>query len=354
MTHSLQAAVLASPLPAILLDGSGRILQGNAAWMALVGPSIAQWLDAVHPDDRTMAQNFARGREEGWEIRVADAHRGWRWVLATSFPSEEGGAIWIQPVVSQRDDVLRSLERERELNSLKNRFISLVSHEFRTPLTVILSSAELLEHYGSKWPDERRAQHLHKIHNAVNVMTSLLDNVGLYGRAESGVLQNRPESIDVSQVISEVIQDVRLASTAELDIRVDHEGRSCGVRVDPKLLRHVLANLLANAVKFSTRDQPVDISCRREPGWWSLEMRDRGVGIPAEDAKRVWERFQRGSNVDGVPGTGLGLPIVRRCIEIMEGEVELVSAGGSGTIAVVRIPQAAGDGTPPGEEGIGR
>jgi len=186
MSLSLREVLSACPVAGMLVSPSGRALHANAAWEAMVGGD--DWLAAVHTDDREVAERLVRERHEPREIRLSFREGGWRWVLVSAHACEEGATLWFQPLGGGREDVLESLERERELNALKTRFISLVSHEFRTPLTVILSSAELLEHYGAKWPDERRVQHLRKIHNAVVVMTSLLDNVGLYGRVESGSL----------------------------------------------------------------------------------------------------------------------------------------------------------------------
>jgi len=346
MSLSPRDVVEACPMAGLLVSASGRQLFANAAWEGLVDGPADDWLDRVHPDDRAIAERLARQRSVGQELRVASTS-GWKWILASSHPCDEGASLWFQEVGSEREDVLRSLERERELNALKNRFISVVSHEFRTPLTVILSSAELLEHYGAKWPDERRIQHLRKIHTAVVAMTSLLDNVGLYGRVESGSLEHNPESFDASAMLAEILDDVRMAMPVEQELSLDDRAEGRRPHADPKLLRHVFANLLANAIRFSNRGTPVETACFWEGPNWVVEVRDRGIGVPPRDAERVWERFQRGSNVDGIPGTGLGLAIVRRCAEIMGAKATLSEREGSGTVAWVELPPApAGAGEP--------
>jgi signal transduction histidine kinase len=341
MTPSLRDVVLQTPVAAILVGtGGGDAPVLNPAWSSLVGSDHPDWMTAIHPDDLSLAERLVRSRCEGIELRLGQGDR-WRWVVASSHPCQEGMGLWFQPVGSERAGVLESLVRERELHALKNRFISLVSHEFRTPLTVILSSAELLEHYGAKWPEERRIQHLRKIHTAVVVMTTLLDNVGLYGRAESGSIENSPEPLDAAAMFQDVLEDLRVASPTAIDLVLDDRGGSRRPVVDAKLLRHVYLNLMGNAVRYSPHATPVESACFWEGETWVLEVSDRGIGIPPADLERVWERFQRGTNVDGIPGTGLGLAIVRRCAEIMGAKVGLREREGSGTIARLEIPPPA-------------
>lgn len=346
MSLSLRDVLSGCPVAGMLVAPSGRALHANNAWESLVGGQ--DWLASVHPDDREVAERLVRERHEPREIRLSFREGGWRWVLVSAHACDEGATLWFQPLGAGREDVLESLERERELNALKTRFISLVSHEFRTPLTVILSSAELLEHYGAKWPDERRVQHLRKIHNAVVVMTSLLDNVGLYGRVESGSLEHRPESLDAAALVRELVADFRLALPVEQELSYLDGSSGAPLRADPKLLKIVVANLLGNALRYSPRGTPVAARSGLEGGTWVLEVRDHGIGIPPQDAERVWERFQRGSNVEGIPGTGLGLAIVRRCAEIMGANVSLRPGTGEGTVARFAVP--CGDAA----EGTGR
>ncbi len=340
MSLPLRDVLSGCPVAGMLVSPSGRALHANHAWESLVGGD--DWLASVHPDDREVAERLVRERHESREIRLAFREGGWRWALVSAHSCDEGTTLWFQALGGGREDVLESLERERELNALKTRFISLVSHEFRTPLTVILSSAELLEHYGAKWPDERRVQHLRKIHNAVVVITSLLDNVGLYGRVESGSLEHRPEPLDAAALMRELVADFRLALPVEQELSYQDASSGRPLSADPKLLKIVMANLLGNALRYSPRGTSVTASSRQENGAWVLEVRDRGIGIPPQDTERVWERFQRGSNVDGIPGTGLGLAIVRRCAEIMGANVSLRPGIGEGTVARFEVPLTEG------------
>lgn len=328
-----------SPVAGVLVSPSGLLLLTNAAWDALAGRGGEEWLQSFHPDDRVVVESLCRrgGGGARHEIRIAGSE-GWKWVVASSFVCEEGHTIWFMEIDSGREDVLVSLQRERELNDLKNRFISVVSHEFRTPLTVILSSAELLQHYGAKWADDRRAMHFHKIHTAVSVMTTLLDNVGLYGRAESGALDANPQPFAPGELLEEIVSDARAAAPAGAEIRIVDEAPGRVLVSDAKLLRHAVANLLSNAVRFSTGGGSIEIGSRWNGDVWVLEVFDRGIGLLPEDRERVWERFQRGGNTDGISGTGLGLPIVRRCAELLGAKATLLDRPGGGCVARLEVP----------------
>lgn len=327
----------ASPIACILVAPSGQAIGENPAWGRLVGAPRTHWLDAVHPDDRAIADALSRTGGQHREIRLS-RDGGWTRVVASSHACEEGHTLWFQPMESDREDALESLQRERELNELKNRFISVVSHEFRTPLTVILSSAELLEHYGTNWAPEKRSQHFRKIHTAVSVMTSLLDNVGLYGRAESGSLEVRPMAFAPGGLVAEIVAEARLPLPPGQEIVVAGESDARQVESDPKLVRHAVANLVSNAIRYSQGATPIEIACAWENDSWKLEILDRGIGLLPQDAERVWERFQRGSNTDGIPGTGLGLPIVKRCVELLGGRTSLSERPGGGCVARLEIP----------------
>lgn len=325
------------PVAGLLVSPSGLTLYGNDACTRMLGVVGSDWTGSVHPDDRTVAATLARRGGERVEIRVPSG-AGWKWVVASSFPCDEGHTVWLMEIGSDREDALQSLRRERELNDQKNRFISVVSHEFRTPLTVILSSAELLEHYGAKWDADRKALHYKKIHTAVSVVTTLLDNVGLYGRAESGSLEMRPQRFAPSAFVSEIIAEAGATLPAGQEILCQDETVGRFLESDPKLLRHALLNLLANAVRYSPHGTAVEVRSSWSGSSWMVEILDRGIGLLPGDADRVWEKFQRGSNTDGISGTGLGLPIVRRCCDILGAEVHLAGRPEGGCAARLVVP----------------
>lgn len=328
------------PVAGLLVSPSGLTLYRNDACARLFGVDGTDWTGSVHPDDRPVAVALSRRGGERAEIRIA-SKAGWKWVVASSFACEEGHSVWLMEIGSDREDALLSLRRERELNDQKNRFISVVSHEFRTPLTVILSSAELLEHYGGKWDDDRKALHYRKIHTAVSAMTTLLDNVGLFGRAESGSLELRPQSYAPGRYVSEIIEEFRGGGVVVQEIRHLDRTEDRHLPSDPKLLRHALLNLLANAVRYSPRATPVEVRTCWDGPSLVLEVLDQGIGLLPQDASRVWEAFQRGGNTDGIPGTGLGLSIVRRCADILGAEAVLAGRPEGGCVARLVVPPAS-------------
>jgi signal transduction histidine kinase len=233
-------------------------------------------------------------------------------------------------------------DREAELAALKSRFVSMTTHEFRTPLSVILSSAELLQAYGNKWDDEKRAKHLVRIQDATKTMSRMLDDVLLIGRAEAGMLELKPAPLNLATFSETVLDEVRAAMGPEREVEFSPSCRSDEVLLDEKLLRHVLTNLLSNAFKYSPGDSTVhfEVSCDQEAA--SFEIRDEGIGIPPEEQARLFEAFHRCSNADTIPGTGLGLAVVKKSIEVHNGAIDVDSRVGEGTRFSVRIPLSEG------------
>lgn len=224
---------------------------------------------------------------------------------------------------------------------VQTRFLSLVSHEFRTPLTVILSSTELLESYGENMAVQRRQSHFRRIHAAVRAMTSLLDNVSLLARFESGRFELAQEPLQLSGVLASMIEETesfqRIGQTVRLQCPSD-----AAALADLRLLRACVVNLLSNALRFSEEGSPVDLEVRRRNDGFDIVVTDRGQGLPWQEEERLWEPFERGSNATGVPGSGLGLSIVRRCAQLTGGRADLSPREGGGTCARVFFPSEAG------------
>jgi signal transduction histidine kinase len=239
-------------------------------------------------------------------------------------------------------DALSSLrveqEKQRELNDLKSRFVAMTSHEFRTPLSVMLSSAEMLSVYGEQWSRERKEDHLGRIRAGALAMTGMLDSILLIGRSDAGMLELRPAPLDLGQFCQSVVEGTG-QSTGQAH-RIVHEAPANDVKVvaDEVLLRHILENLLSNALKYSPEDKPVHLEVGCDERGVSIEVRDEGIGISEEDQRRLFETFHRGRNVGRVPGTGLGLSIVKRAVDRHGGTVEIESRVGQGTRCQVRIP----------------
>jgi signal transduction histidine kinase len=256
-----------------------------------------------------------------------------------------GGRHIIQAVVNDigprkqaEAELLKALAREKELGELKSNFVSLVSHEFRTPLGIILSSAEILRDYLEQLAPEERQQHLDSIRKSTRRMAELMEEVLLLGRFEAGRMDFHPEPLDLATFCRRLVDEVRAATNTAGPIALDLPASASEAVADERLLRHVFTNLLANAVKYAPPGSPVEFSVQREGAFAVCRVTDRGIGIPEEDREWLFRAFHRGRNVGDRPGTGLGLVIVKRCLELHGGRIAVDSAPGRGTTFTVRLP----------------
>ena len=235
-------------------------------------------------------------------------------------------------------EIVKALERERELSELRSQFVSLVSHEFRTPLTTIQSSAELLERYNNRLSDEKKQNHYRRIQHAVQRMTHLLEDVLTIGKAEAGKLKFTPSPIDLVAFCRDLVESLQMSAKPQHQLNFVVIGDGSDAQMDEKLLGHILTNLLTNAIKYSPDGGTVqfDLVCDRT--WAIFRIQDSGIGIPHEDLERLFESFGRASNVGAIPGTGLGLAIVKRCVDLHKGEITVKSEIGVGTTFTVTLP----------------
>jgi PAS domain S-box-containing protein len=252
------------------------------------------------------------------------------------------GTIWFFLDISLRrraeEEARRSLVRERELSDLKTRFVSLASHEFRTPLATILSSIEIIDDFGPTLPENERREMVRLIKAAVSRVMSMLDQVELIGRAEADQLEFRPQPQDVEALGASIARETEQAHGRRNSVKVSTAGATGERMLDSKLLFHILGNLVGNAIKYSPAGSEVSLAIEGDADGIVFRVGDRGMGIPADDQPRIFESFHRARNVGNVQGTGLGLSIVRQCVELHGGTVTFESAVGRGTTFVVRIP----------------
>lgn len=237
----------------------------------------------------------------------------------------------------QEEETLKALERERELNELKTRFISMASHEFRTPLTTILSSAQLLEQYSQKWDDTKKRSHLQRIQITVRHMTDLLNDVLLINKAEMGKLEFNPTLLDIEDFCNEIIEDLHLTTDTHTIIFCNKISLK-KIFSDQKLLRHTLINLLSNAIKYSPQKDKVYFTLFIEQNNIIFQIVDEGIGIPDADKTQIFTSFSRASNVGTIAGTGLGMSIVKKSVDLHGGTIEIESNIGIGTQVRVKIP----------------
>ncbi len=235
----------------------------------------------------------------------------------------------------------RVLEKANELSDIKLQFFSMVSHEFRTPLSVILGSAQLLE---SMSPQAEPAQlkSMRRIQSSAQRMTRLLSDVLTIARADAGKLEFQPSSVELQSFCLNLIEDFQAFTEQQQQIQfrqqINRPEFAAYAQLDERLIYSILGNLLSNALKYSPSDCPVEFRLICDQAI-IFQIRDQGIGISAADQKQLYEPFSRGQNVATITGTGLGLALVKRCVELHQGEVVLESLEGVGTTVTVTIPQ---------------
>ncbi|MDB5241134.1 MAG: sensor signal transduction histidine kinase [Spirosoma sp.] len=236
-----------------------------------------------------------------------------------------------------KDELSKALAAERELGELKSRFVSMASHEFRTPLTAVQTSATLIEKYPGGDQQDKRQKHINRIRSSVKQLNDILEEFLSVGRLEEGKIEAHPVAIAVPRLVEEVVADMKGAAKANQTIQIDV---SCPhpAWLDPSLLRKVLINLLSNALKYSPLGSTVTIAGSCANGQLVLSIRDQGIGISQEDKEHLFDRFFRGHNVANIPGTGLGLHIVARYIDLMGGTLALQSELNQGTTVTLTLP----------------
>lgn len=232
-----------------------------------------------------------------------------------------------------------ALAKERELSSLKTRFVTTVSHEFRTPLTGILMSAELLDRYGGRLSEDERSAEMEKIKKRVNELTDLMNDFLLQSSAESMGTTFRPVILDMGELCKDIVQDhLLVASSALITIQYSIEDDIPPVLGDPKLMRLVVQNLVSNAVKYSPEKTPVVVQLKYDSEKVVLVVQDQGIGIPPEDIQQLFTPFYRASNATRIPGTGVGLSIVKEFVELHNGSIHVESEDGKGSVFTVVLP----------------
>lgn len=234
-------------------------------------------------------------------------------------------------------DLRIALAAEKELNQLKSLFVSMVSHEFRTPLEVILSSSNILDRYLDRLPIEKRKMQLRAIRKSVHRMNDLIEDVLLLGKLEAGRLQCSSSPLDLESVCRRAVAEIESAAGREGAIRFRAEPMK-EASGDESLLHHILTNLLGNALKYSPPHATVDFSVCRRGLDAEIVIGDRGCGIPSADQARLFTQFYRGSNVAQTQGSGLGLVIVKRCVDLHGGTIHCQSQEGVGTTFTVKLP----------------
>jgi PAS domain S-box-containing protein len=349
-------AFQASPVfISILRMSDGRYVLANDAlvnWLGcpreeVLGRASAEFGLWENAEERDVALNdmrtvgSIRQREVGWFNR-----RGERLTILLSAETiklnDTPHILSFAQDITQRKraegELLKTLEREKELNQLKSNFVSMVSHEFRTPLAIIQSSAELLREFFQRMQPAERDEQLESITGNTRRMAGMMEEILILSRLDAGKLNFQPTALDFNNFCRRVIDEVLSATSRRCPIELSPALPLPLARADERLLEHILTNLLSNAVKYSEPGVCVRFAIERESTEAVCVIRDEGIGISESDQQMLFTAFHRGANVGSRAGTGLGLLLVKRCVELHQGKVRIASKVGQGTTVTVRLP----------------
>ncbi|NOT50213.1 MAG: PAS domain-containing sensor histidine kinase [Chitinophagaceae bacterium] len=243
----------------------------------------------------------------------------------------------LQKLEESQQELSEALDKERQLNEIKSRFVSMASHEFRTPLTTVLSSASLISKYNGANDQEKREKHIDRIRNSVNNLNEVLEDFLSLGKLNEGRVTTKIEEVNVNEAVGETIEDMKPLLKKGQHFMLQTE-TGCMANTDKKLLHNILVNLLSNATKFSEENKPIIISTKSEKDRIIIAVADEGIGISVNDQEHLFASFFRAANAGNIQGTGLGLHIVKRYVDILGGEVQLQSELNKGTTIQFTIP----------------
>lgn len=235
-------------------------------------------------------------------------------------------------------DILKALEKERQLNELKSRFVAMASHEFRTPLSTILTSLSLVGRYVGPEHEESRLKHYNRIRNSVHSLTGILNDFLSLDKLESGRITATPEDFDLQALIVDMVDELQVIAKAGQSLVLDFQGPT-EVRLDRNMVRNICTNLISNAIKYSNEGKEVGISVEVAGDKIRMDVRDQGIGIPETDKQHMFERFFRAHNATNIQGTGLGLTIVKKYLDLMGGDIWYESEVGKGSVFTIVLPQ---------------
>ncbi len=360
--HQLRTLINAMPDLVCFKDAEGRWIEANDTTLKVFQLEGVDYRGKTNTELAQLSPFLRDSFFEGEQTDEAMWSRGKVWSGEQVVPLRDGGAKTYETikvplyyadgqrrgiVILRRDmterkqaeeEIRNALAKEKELSELQSRFVSIMSHEFRTPLTTVLSSAELIENYSYKWTEEKKLTHIHRIQNSVNHLVQLLEDVTIIGKAEAGKLEFKSEPIDLLQFCLHLVEEMELGAGSQHTIAFTSVGQCTNACMDEKLLRHIFTNLLSNAIKYSPQGGTVDFELACRDGQAIFQIKDSGLGIPKEDQEKLFESFYRAKNVGTISGTGLGLAIVKRSVDIHAGQITVESEVGVGTVFTVTLP----------------
>lgn len=291
--------------------------------------------------ERKVVQDALKRSEEQLIVYAAELEK--KVHMRTEALNNLVGELEKEVLVRKRaeEELKKLLDKERELNELKSKFVSLTSHEFRTPLSSIMSSASLVGQYKDRGELEKVDKHVARIKSSVGHLIGILNDFLSLGKLEEGKIQLSPEDVDLDNFFREVEEELRHTLRERQQIKIMCNGSNHVVKTDPRILRNVIFNLVSNASKYSEEGKEILIRCQATAEQLSIDVVDQGIGIPEQDVKHLFERFFRASNAGQVQGTGLGLNIVKRYAELLGGNISFTSEYGKGSTFTLTIRHTA-------------
>lgn len=288
--------------------------------------------------ERKRAEDNLRKLTEELESKVRDRTKELSDALIELGHTNEG----LQKEMEQRKKVeaqiREMLEKEKELNEMKSRFVSMASHEFRTPLAGILTSISLIAKYPKTEDAPKREKHIKNIKKSVKNLTSILNDFLSLDKLDQGKISSNPVKFNVTSFIDEMIEDMRDVSDKNHELVVLHQSGDIDIYQDKEMFRNVIINIVSNAIKYSPEHTTVKVKTRLDESQLMIEIEDQGMGIPESDQKHLFERFFRATNVTNLQGTGLGLNIVKRYLDLMGGSITFKSVENKGTTFFIKLP----------------
>lgn len=254
---------------------------------------------------------------------------------------EKSNALLRDEVIVRKkaeNEAKKALDKERELSELKSRFVSMASHEFRTPLSTILSSAALISKYIDKETQEKRLKHVDRIKSNVDDLTGVLNDFLSLAKLEEGKIENSPSQFEVNEFVAELIEELKLSLKKDQKIKFVPIIFSQEACLDKSHLKSIVTNLTSNAIKYSPEGKDITITLSSDKTNLNISVKDNGLGIPINDQTHLFERFFRAKNVINIQGTGLGLNLIKKYIELVNGTISFISEEGNGTTFTVILP----------------
>lgn len=307
----------------------------------LVGTNYVERMPSnLKPELDSCLEKSLNGAKQTSEIKLGTQHYLLDIVPLSNSMGEIDRILVVERNITERknneDEVIKNLEKEKELNELKTRFVSMASHEFRTPLGTILSSASLIGKYVNTEDQDKRDKHVKRIKTSVSDLTSILNDFLSLEKLESGKIEINPVHVDVKQTCENIVEDMQSVCKKGQMIHYRHSGDSRAF-LDELLFKNILLNLISNAIKYSSESSTIELSTACSRDELNLAVEDNGIGIPEKDQPHLFERFFRAKNATNIQGTGLGLNIVKKYVSSMNGDISYKSKEGEGTSFIVNF-----------------